>query len=52
MELHDAAETEAQRRAAQRSYLALILPPHVLHILTLGKKCLTRWQNKGKQEGN
>ncbi|XP_061576516.1 uncharacterized protein LOC133442523 [Cololabis saira] len=36
MELQDAAQTEAQRRAAQRSFLALILPPHVLHILTFG----------------
>ncbi|XP_051254705.1 uncharacterized protein si:dkey-103g5.4 isoform X3 [Dicentrarchus labrax] len=36
MELQDSAQTEAQRRAAQRSHLALILPPHVLHILTLG----------------
>ncbi|KAM6933261.1 uncharacterized protein FYW49_001628 [Xenentodon cancila] len=36
MELQDAAQTEAQRRAAQRSCLALILPPHVLHILTFG----------------
>lgn len=37
MELQDAAQADAQRRAAQRSHLALILPPHVLHILTLGK---------------
>jgi len=37
VELQDAAQTEAQRRVAQRSYLALILPLHVLHILTLGK---------------
>lgn len=36
-ELQDSAQTEAQRRAAQHSRLALILPPHVLHILTLGK---------------
>ncbi|TMS07022.1 hypothetical protein E3U43_011115 [Larimichthys crocea] len=36
VELQDSAQTEAQRRAAQRSHLALILPPHVLHILTLG----------------
>ncbi|XP_030261233.1 uncharacterized protein LOC115574093 isoform X5 [Sparus aurata] len=36
MELQDAAQADAQRRAAQRSHLALILPPHVLHILTLG----------------
>ncbi|KAF7198972.1 putative LOC107380336-like protein [Nothobranchius furzeri] len=35
-ELQDSAQTEVQRRAAQRSYLALILPPHVLHILTFG----------------
>lgn len=37
MELQDSAQAEAQRRAAQRSHLALILPPHVLDILTLGK---------------
>ncbi len=37
IELQDSAQAEAQRRAAQRSVLALILPPHVLHILTLGK---------------
>lgn len=37
MELQDSAQTEAQRRAAQCSHLALILPPHVLHILTQGK---------------
>lgn len=37
VELQDAAQAEAQRRAAQHSHLALILPPHVLHILTLGK---------------
>ncbi|KAK9520852.1 hypothetical protein VZT92_020711 [Zoarces viviparus] len=36
VELQDAAQTEAQRRAAQRTHLSLILPPHVLHILTLG----------------
>ncbi|XP_033488068.2 uncharacterized protein LOC117260235 [Epinephelus lanceolatus] len=36
VELQDSAQTEAQRRAAQRSHLALILPPHVLHILTQG----------------
>ncbi|CAG6003331.1 unnamed protein product [Menidia menidia] len=36
VELQDAAQAEAQRRAAQRSYLAMILPSHVLHILTLG----------------
>ncbi|XP_036070856.1 uncharacterized protein si:dkey-103g5.4 [Oryzias melastigma] len=35
-ELQDAAHTEAQRRAAQRSNLALVLPQHVLHILSLG----------------
>lgn len=37
MELQDSAQTEAQRRAARCSHLALILPPHVLHILTQGK---------------
>ncbi|KAF1394028.1 hypothetical protein PFLUV_G00022250 [Perca fluviatilis] len=36
VDLQDSAQTEAQRRAAQRSHLALILPSHVLHILTLG----------------
>ncbi|XP_059188168.1 uncharacterized protein si:dkey-103g5.4 isoform X2 [Centropristis striata] len=36
VELQDSAQTEAQRRAAQRAHLALILPPHVLNILTLG----------------
>ncbi|XP_034723644.1 uncharacterized protein si:dkey-103g5.4 [Etheostoma cragini] len=36
MDLHDSTQTEAQRRASQRSHLALILPSHVLHILTLG----------------
>ncbi|XP_071353450.1 uncharacterized protein [Trachinotus anak] len=36
VELQDSSQTEAQRRAAQHSHLALILPPHVLHILTLG----------------
>lgn len=46
MELQDLAQTEAQRRAAQRSHLALILPPHVLHILTLGKLAgkLAEWR--------
>lgn len=37
IELQDSAQTEAQRRASQRYHLALVLPPHVLHILTLGK---------------
>ncbi|XP_078140393.1 uncharacterized protein LOC144539411 [Centroberyx gerrardi] len=36
VELQESAQSEAQRRAAQRSHLALLLPPHVLHILTLG----------------
>ncbi|XP_038549320.1 uncharacterized protein si:dkey-103g5.4 [Micropterus salmoides] len=36
IELQDSAQTEAQRRASQRYHLALVLPPHVLHILTLG----------------
>ncbi|CAK6968135.1 uncharacterized protein si:dkey-103g5.4 isoform X2 [Scomber scombrus] len=36
MELQDSVQAEAQRRAAQRSHLALVLPPHVLNILTLG----------------
>ncbi|XP_062417626.1 uncharacterized protein LOC119229096 [Pungitius pungitius] len=34
MELQGSAQMEEQRRAAQRSHLALILPMHVLHILT------------------
>ncbi|XP_016525650.1 uncharacterized protein si:dkey-103g5.4 isoform X2 [Poecilia formosa] len=36
VELQDAAQTEVQRRAAQRSFLALVLPPHALHILSCG----------------
>ncbi|XP_047451086.1 uncharacterized protein LOC125014093 [Mugil cephalus] len=36
VELQDSAQAEAQRRAARHSHLALTLPPHVLHILTLG----------------
>ncbi|XP_029303072.1 uncharacterized protein LOC115018281 isoform X2 [Cottoperca gobio] len=36
VELQDSAQAEVQRRAAQSSHLALILPPHVSHILTLG----------------
>ncbi|KAM8904381.1 uncharacterized protein AB9W97_008057 [Spinachia spinachia] len=36
MELQGSAQMEVQRRAAQRSRLALILPLHVLHILTQG----------------
>nr|XP_061828831.1 uncharacterized protein LOC133614686 [Nerophis lumbriciformis] len=35
VEMHDSAQAEAQRRTAQRASLALILPPHVLNILTL-----------------
>ncbi|XP_034025206.1 uncharacterized protein si:dkey-103g5.4 [Thalassophryne amazonica] len=35
-DLQDSAHNEAQRKAAQHSHLALILPPHVLHILTSG----------------
>ncbi|XP_044059103.1 uncharacterized protein si:dkey-103g5.4 isoform X2 [Siniperca chuatsi] len=38
VELQDSAQMEAQRRVVQHSHLALILPPHVLHILTLGDK--------------
>ncbi|XP_067362811.1 uncharacterized protein [Channa argus] len=38
LELQDSAQSEAQRRASQHSHLALILPPHVLHILTLGDR--------------
>ncbi|XP_036006035.1 uncharacterized protein si:dkey-103g5.4 [Fundulus heteroclitus] len=36
IEMQDAALTEVQRKAAQRSSLALVLPPHVLDILTCG----------------
>lgn len=36
LEQQDPAQAEAQRRATQRCRLALILPPHVLHILALG----------------
>ncbi|XP_077397029.1 uncharacterized protein LOC144033090 isoform X4 [Festucalex cinctus] len=35
LEMYDLAQSEAQRRVAQRATLALILPPHVLNILTL-----------------
>ncbi|XP_022055821.2 uncharacterized protein si:dkey-103g5.4 isoform X1 [Acanthochromis polyacanthus] len=36
VELQDSAQTEAQRRVVQHSHLSLILPPHVLRVLTLG----------------
>ncbi|KAJ4935626.1 hypothetical protein JOQ06_017157 [Pogonophryne albipinna] len=36
LELQESAQNEAQRRVAQHTQLALILPPHVLDILTLG----------------
>ncbi|XP_054884666.1 uncharacterized protein LOC129359222 [Poeciliopsis prolifica] len=36
VELQDTAQNEVQRRAAQCSFLALVLPPHVLSILTCG----------------
>ncbi|XP_060928461.1 uncharacterized protein si:dkey-103g5.4 [Limanda limanda] len=36
VELQESSQAEAQRRAAQHSHLALMLPPHVLHILTQG----------------
>ncbi|XP_028321414.1 uncharacterized protein LOC114474973 [Gouania willdenowi] len=36
VELHDSAQIEAQRKAAQRPVLDLVLPLHVSHILTLG----------------
>ncbi|KAI9538610.1 hypothetical protein NQZ68_012262 [Dissostichus eleginoides] len=36
VELQESAQNEAQRRVAQHTQLALILPPHVLDILTLG----------------
>lgn len=36
-ELHEEAQAEAQRRAARREDLALILPPHVLLLLTRGE---------------
>ncbi|XP_061538031.1 uncharacterized protein si:dkey-103g5.4 isoform X7 [Phycodurus eques] len=35
VEMHDLAQAEAQRRAAQRATLALILPPHLVNILSL-----------------
>ncbi|XP_064840268.1 uncharacterized protein si:dkey-103g5.4 [Oncorhynchus masou masou] len=35
-ELHEAGQSEAQRRASQLSDLSLLLPPHVLLILTQG----------------
>ncbi|KAM4627455.1 uncharacterized protein ACJ7VT_002401 isoform 1-T1 [Polymixia lowei] len=38
VELQDSAQREAQRRAAQCSHLALLLPPHILHILTQGEE--------------
>lgn len=37
LEQQDLAQAEAQRRATRRCRLALVSPPHVLHILTLGK---------------
>lgn len=37
MELQESAQVEAQRRATQCCHLALVLPAHVLNILTLGK---------------
>lgn len=37
VELQESAQAEAQRRAAQHSHLALILPPYVSYILTQGK---------------
>ncbi|XP_047191720.1 uncharacterized protein si:dkey-103g5.4 isoform X2 [Scophthalmus maximus] len=36
VELQESAQAEAQRRAAQHSHLALILPPYVSYILTQG----------------
>lgn len=36
MELQGLAQAEAQRRATQSSRLALVLPAHVLDVLTLG----------------
>ncbi|XP_061137970.1 uncharacterized protein LOC133156175 [Syngnathus typhle] len=35
VEMHDLAQAEAQRRVAQRGTLSLILPPHVLNVLSL-----------------
>ncbi|XP_061637981.1 uncharacterized protein si:dkey-103g5.4 isoform X4 [Phyllopteryx taeniolatus] len=35
VEMHDLAQAEAQRRAAQRATLALILPPHFVNILSM-----------------
>lgn len=37
LEQQDLAQAEAQRRATRRCCLALALPPHVLHVLALGK---------------
>lgn len=45
VELQESAQTEAQRRAVQHSHLSLILPPHLLRILTQGKG-LASWQNE------
>lgn len=38
LEQQDAAQAEAQRRAARRGRLALVLPARVLRVLTLGKR--------------
>lgn len=50
VELQDSSQTEAQRRVAQHSQLALILPSHILHILTLGKLIgkLQEWKHERK----
>ncbi|XP_072314346.1 uncharacterized protein [Eucyclogobius newberryi] len=50
LEMQESSQAEAQRRTAVCSHLSLILPPHVLHILTLGddeewhRHCA--WQSK------
>ncbi|KAK0146501.1 hypothetical protein N1851_014165 [Merluccius polli] len=36
VELQDDAQCEAQRKVVQVSFLSLLLPPHVVHILTQG----------------
>jgi len=37
VELQDDAQCEAQRRVVQVSFLSLLLPPQVVHILTQGR---------------
>ncbi|KAK1900668.1 ABC transporter G family member 28 [Dissostichus eleginoides] len=57
VELQESAQNEAQRRVAQHTQLALILPPHVLDILTLGdeqewdRQCLQQDKEKWTTHG-